>query len=198
MEVFSSFATIIGLICNYKSEKRATAEDEYGGFIEWLEEKRHKDLISELHSNHMLGLSIKNLLNQNNELVLEKLALLDKSILDIASMIGGLKDIAIAFSPEERLSDQAISILKQFEESGGSTFLELKHMQGTDYHVMDGDRNKSVIQLSEERFVNDDLDKLCSLGLLNPDYNSKGSRLFRITRAAVSLVKSLDNCAIAS
>ncbi|MBB1368727.1 hypothetical protein H5154_20525 [Pseudoalteromonas sp. SR44-5] len=191
MDVFSPFATIVGLICNYKSENRAASDDEYREFVEWLDKKRHKDIIDELNSNHLLGLSLKNLLNQSNDLVVNKLSDLDKSLIDIASRIDGFKDIATAVSKHEGLSDQAISILKQFDKSGGRVFLEINCNAGTDYQIMDGSRGKIV--MDEPRFINDDLDKLCELGLLTPDYNESGGRLFRITRIATSLVKQVAN-----
>jgi len=42
--------------------------------------------------------------------------------------------------------------------------------------------------LNEPRFVEDDLSQLCNLGLLIPDHNSKGERLFRFTRAAALIL----------
>lgn len=191
MDVISPFATIVGLICNYKSENRATSDDEYKVFVEWLDKKRHRDIIEELNSNHLLGLSLKNLLNKKSELIVNKLSKLDKSLVDLASQIDGFKDIATAVSKHEGLSDQSISILKQFHESGGSVFLEGKHMGGSDYHVIDG--SSGYIVIDEPRFINDDLDKLCELGLLIPDFNKRGERLFRITRAATSLIMQVES-----
>ena len=191
MDVFTPFATIIGLICNFKSENRVASDDEYKQFVEWLDEKRHKKIISELNSNYLLGLSLKNLLNQNSQLVANKLSALDKSIIDIASQIDGFKDIAIAVSKHKGLSEQAVSILKQFSESKGSVFAELYYTTGFYYHVMDGSGLDIVID--EPRFINDDLDQLCVLGLLIPDRDNDDQRLFRITRSAISLVDQIIN-----
>ena len=191
MDVFSPFATIVGLICNFKSENRAVSDDEYKEFVEWLDKKRHKDIVEELHSNHLLGLSLKNLLNQNNESVIQKLSTLDKSIVDIASQIDGFKEIVSAVSKNEGLSEQAISILKQFDQSGGSVFLIINFKGEAVYQVLDGSTGCNYIMMDEPRFINDDLDRLCELGLLTPDYNKSGERLFRITRSATSLVKQL-------
>lgn len=193
METFSSFATIIGLICNFKSESKAASDDEYREFIEWLDTKRHNDIIDELHSNHLLGLSLKNLLNRNTELVLEKLTSLDRAMIDFAYQIDGFKEVASAISKHEGLSDQALSILKQFDKSGGSLFIEMNLLSGTDYQIMDGTSGDNHIIINESRFINDDLDRLCKLGLLIPDFNQKGDRLFRITRSATSLIKQLKN-----
>ncbi|MBB1302230.1 hypothetical protein H5183_12845 [Pseudoalteromonas sp. SR44-8] len=188
MEPISAFSTIIGLICNFKAEQRSTSDDNYKEFIEWLDTKRHKNVVNELHSNHLLGISIKNLLSRNHDSILQKLTQLDCSLIDLASQIDGLKDIASAVSPHAGLSDQALSILKQFDESGGSVFLETKVKEGTYYQVMDA---QGDIKITDGRFVNDDLDKLCDLGLLTPDYNKSGGKLFRFTRAAAKLVEQV-------
>ena len=62
MELLSAstaFASIIGLICNFKAERKIESDNEYQEFISWLQEKKHKSVIEEVESNHLLGLSIK-------------------------------------------------------------------------------------------------------------------------------------------
>ncbi|WP_298941195.1 hypothetical protein [uncultured Psychromonas sp.] len=189
MELISSFATLIGLICNFKSERRTASDDEYKEFMEWLETKRHKDVINEIHSNHLLGISIKSLLARNHDAILQKLNQLDSSLIELASQIEGFTDVAAAISPHAGLSEQAFSILKQFDLSGGSVFLEIKDSSGNCYQVMDA---QGSIEITDARFIDDDLDKLCRLGLLIPDRNKSGGRLFRLTRAAVKLVEQAN------
>ena len=92
MEVISSMATIVGLLSNFKSERRATSDDEYKEFVEWLDKKRHVTLIEEINSNHLLGLGIKALLSKNHESVVNKLSALDDSLETLASQIDGFKD----------------------------------------------------------------------------------------------------------
>ncbi|MGO1296347.1 MAG: hypothetical protein ACTMIA_03435 [Vibrio sp.] len=191
MEAFGSLATIIGLICNFKSERRASSDDEYKEFVEWLDTKRHKSVLSEIDSNHLLSLSIKSLLNQNHEVVIEKLSGLDRSLIQLASQIDGLKEVANAIDPNTELSAQAISIIKQFMKSEGSFFLEMKMLGGTLYHIMDG--NGGMLDYDEPRFLDDDLNQLCNLGLLRLDYNPKNERLFRITRATTRYIEQLEN-----
>ena len=190
MEAAGIFATIIGLICNFKSEQRAVSDDEYKEFIQWLNDKRHKDLVDEIHSNHLLGLSLKNLLNQNHHVIVQKLNSLDSSITSIAAQIEGFRDITNAVTTNLGLSEQSASLLKQLDESGGSKFLEVENHSGKEFLMLDGQNNKQLL-ISEQRFIDDDLAQLCKLGLLIPDFNSSGSRLFKITRAAVALVAQL-------
>lgn len=41
-----AFATIIGLICNFKNERRSVSENEYDDFVGWLNEKQHNKQIN--------------------------------------------------------------------------------------------------------------------------------------------------------
>ncbi|WP_210457233.1 hypothetical protein [Vibrio crassostreae] len=190
MEVFSSLATVVGLIYNFKSERKSASDDEYQEFLNWLNDKRHKNLIEELNKNQILGLSIKGLLKQNHDLVLNKLSHLDESLLQLASGIEGLHEIANAINPNAELSEQAITILRNLVESQGSFILESKTLSGTDYRVYDGDRRS--LGVTEYRFLDDDFSLLCSLGLLMPDFNSSGSRMFRVTRSAVRYIAQVN------
>ena len=116
-----------------------------------------------------------------------KLSGLDYAMVELASQIDGIQEVARAIAPQAELSDQAFSILKQLNDSGGSVFLEMKMPGGTTYQVMDA---SAQIQIEEPRFVEDDLEQLCRLGLLLQDFNNKGDRLFRITRASVKYVEN--------
>ncbi|WP_372378325.1 hypothetical protein ACBZ91_04195 [Vibrio natriegens] len=190
MEVFSSLATVIGLIYNFKSDRKSASDDEYQDFLNWLSDKRHKNLIEQINMNHVLGLSIKGLLQQNHDLVLSKLNHLDQSLSQLASGIDGFNEIAKAIKPNADLSEQAITILRNLVESQGSFILESTSLEGTTYHLYDGDRRS--LGITENRYLEDDLGRLCSLGLLMPDYNRSGSRMFRITRNAVKYIAQVD------
>lgn len=184
----TTFATIVGLLSNFMAEERATSDDEYKEFLAWLHQKRHRALLDEINSNHLLDLSIKGLLSKNHGQVMDALNFLNESVSVIASRISGLREISLAVSPNSELSPQAVSILTQLDSSGGSFFLELRTFDGTDYEIMDG--NGGSIEIHEPRFVDDDLATLSALGLLRPDFNSHGYRIWRITREAAKLVKS--------
>lgn len=182
----NTFATIVSLLSIFKSERTASVTDENGAFMQWLQKKQYDSLVQEITSNHMLGLSIKNLLNENHEQLVGTLDALQDTLAKLASRVSGLNQIAIAISPTISLSDQAISVLQQLNKSGGSTLLELKSFNGTNYMIIDGEGGH--IEISEPRFVDDDLATLVELGLLRPDLNSGGKKLWRITREASKLV----------
>jgi len=185
-----SFATIVGLVINFKSERKASSDNEYREFLEWLEAKNHSETIKAIQANHSLGSSIDTLLKQNHEEVVAKLAALDDSLLLLASKIPSFRNISLALAPASEISDQAISILRQLEQSGGSKFLEGKFGQGNLYLILDA---SGQIEIEDFRFADDDLETLCSLGLLLPSANDKGERLFTLTRASVRFLEQVDN-----
>jgi len=190
VEVISSMATIIGLLSNFKSERRATSDDEYKEFVEWLDKKRHTAVIEEINSNHLLGMGIKALLNRNHESVINKLSILDDSLVTLASQIDGFKEIASAISKHSELSDQAISIVKQLIASGGSIFLEIKMKGISMFQVMDA---SGSIEYDDPRFLDDDLKQLCKLELLIPSTNKSNGRVFNLTRFAVKYIDQLES-----
>jgi hypothetical protein len=181
----TTFATIVGLLSNFKSERKSSSDDEYKEFVDWLDEKRHKSLLDEITSNHLLGLGIKSLLNQNHEVVLQKLSDLDETLLVLSSSISGFREISNALAPNVELSEQALSIIGQLNSTGGSSFIESKTYDGTSFLFMD---TQGSLEIKEPRFVEDDLTQLTNLELLLLDFSSQGNRIFRITRLAVKLI----------
>lgn len=188
MEPWSSFATILGLISAYKAEGRARKDDEYNDLVQWLSDKKHKAIIEELNSNHILSLHIKQLLNRNHDEVIKSLSNLDNLLMQLACGFEDFKDIVQAISPNIELSDQAIDVLSQLERSGSSKFLEVNDYDGSSYLFLD---SSGSLTIKEPRFIHDDLTQLSKLGLLEPGYNSQGSRIFKITRLTISYLNSV-------
>jgi len=185
----TAFATIVGLLCNFKSERNSKSDDEYSEFVEWLQSKNHDQLLKANSLNKQLGISIKSLLSQNHETVISKLFAIDGSLILLASKVNGLKEISKSISPNIELSSQAISVLKQLEASGGSFFIETDNWDGLAYDIMDA---SGTIEVEEQRFIKDDLEQLISLNLLTLDFNNEGNRLYRITRSCVRLLKEME------
>jgi len=184
----TTFASIVGLLSNFKSERKSASDDEYQEFVQWLSDKRYKSLLDEITSNHLLGLGIKSLLSQNHDVVLQKLSALDETLLMLSSSIDGFKEISNAIAPNSELSEQAISILDQLNNSGGSFFQELKMLTDTTFYIMGA---SGCIEITEPRFIEDDLNQLVNTGLLIFDHSPQGNRNFRITRLAVKLLSQV-------
>lgn len=181
----STLATIVGLVCNFKSGRDSSHQDDYNEFVRWIDSQRHIELVKELESNHDLSMAVQALLKDNHQQVIAKLEAIEVSMSAFAAHIGGLREISQALTSHQGISDQAFSIIVQLDNSGGSFFLESKTYSGTSYHIMDA---SGKVEIQEPRFVYDDLDQLCNLGLLKPDHNRKGERPYRLTRSAAQLV----------
>lgn len=184
----ASFATIVGLISNFKSERNASSENEYNEFVAWLVEKRHNTVINEINSNHLLSLSIKNTLNQNHEELILKIKGLDISIARLASKVSGFSEIVHAINPNIDFSEQAISIINQLNISLASNFVELNTSdRGSTFLI--GDGSGKHINYTDSRFIEDDLKILCKYNFLIRDSNDQGCRRWTITRQAVTFLE---------
>jgi len=188
LAIAGAFATIVGLLCDYKSEHRAETDDEYRSFLEWLQTKRHDEIMKGIESNIQLANSLKAFLHRDNETIIGKLTAIDDILARIASTIDGFADISRAINPNSELSQQAIGILKQLNNSGGSRFTEINIRGNLLFQVEDGNGR---IDYDEPRFIEDDLKTLAKLGLLLLDRTSQGHRMFHLTRTAVQLLKAI-------
>ncbi len=185
-----AFATIVGLLSDFKAERTASSDDEYKDFVDWLSEKRHNSLVRKLSSNADLSKSIRDLLTKGHDDVVQRLESIDSILRDVASKIPAFSAIAASTSKETQLSDEAVDILTQFVVSEASFLVQLETSGGVSLIIGDGKRGH--ISISDERFLEDDLKRLYEYGLLNADTNSSGQRVWRITRTAVKLVEEID------
>ena len=182
--------SLIGAVLSYISGGRASGERaDIADFLNYLDEHNLEDTHEIIQSNQELKTALGNLLRNNHEEMLEKLRGLEASLATLVSAVDGLRDIPVALSPALVLSEQAISILKQLDQSGGNGFLEVKDFSGSTYHIMGG----SDIKIDDPRFIDDDLNKLSALGLLIESRNPSDRRLFKLTRNAAKLVERIDN-----
>jgi len=186
----TSFATIVSLLADFVAHRGANEGKSFDEFMAWLSEQRHDEIKSLLELNTNTTIGIKALLGESQKEILERLQSLDRSMATFAAGFDAYRGLAEAAHPRSALSAQAISLLKQFYDSGASKVLESKDLSGTALHVVDGPSNASL-EFSDPRFLNDDLTTLVELGLLDLDYNGRGERLFVLKRSAARFVESL-------
>lgn len=189
LSIASAFATIVGLIGQFRGERSSRIQSTLDDFMKWLIESNHNELKELLENNAQASEGIKNILQEDRELFLEKLESINRALLSFASGISGFSAVAEAINPNAILSNQAISILTQFENYEASKVLENHTFDGMSLLFLDG--NGGNIEFHEPRFIEDDLKSLVELGLLRHDYNSKGENLYVFTRAASGLIKSI-------
>lgn len=183
----SAFATIVGLICNYRQEKGANEALDYQKFIEWLDYHKHEEIINLICNTAALQGEVDNLLRADHAVIIEKLEAVNTTLASLMSQVTEFRGLALTMMPAAELSDQAVQILQQLANSKASFFVEMKYAGGCVLSLELGGQ----IQISEPRFLNDDLEKLICLGLLSLDFGSSGGRIYRITRNAVRLIETI-------
>ena len=199
MEPFSSLATILGLVSICKSEGRARSGDEYNDFIQWLSEKKHRKLIDNLESNHLLGLQIKQLLSKNHTELEKSLSNLDAMLLQLASQVDGFKEIAKVIDPRQNVSDQALYILKCMSAST-SPSIQIKSIGffDVDWGATDNEGHEvsmefidgsDAITINEPQFLPDDLNTLVKLELLLISEEGTSLPTYTMTRSAAKYIK---------
>lgn len=183
MTTAMSFATIVSLLSNFKSERSSGQLPE---FITWLKERRREDVAASIEKNEHLASSLMEILALNHNELIGRFNALDQTLSSIASHMAEFSHLAAAISPNVVLSNQALSIVKQLVESGAKEFWELGAIGRPvpQYQLMGVGGS---LEISEPRFVEDDLDTLVSLGILKFGYGGKGTKQYKITRAAVAL-----------
>lgn len=186
----STFATIVGLLANYKAETSGAAAESRQNFQDWLHEKRHEQLLALLRENRALAASVTEFLSQDRDTTTKQLSTIELLLIEIASKMEGLSGIVASLGTNATISDQCISILKQINDANASQFLEMPSMGGTSYLIWDG--NGGSLEIMDARFLEDDLIHLVEYGFLIPKVNAQGHRMFTITRAAIRLLDNVD------
>ncbi len=186
-----TFATLVGLLATYQSRRDKTKTDNLEEFKAWLAESRHDSLVASLESNTELSTSIQRFLTQSHEAVLGQLSSIEKTLLGVASRMEGLSGIASSVNPAEKLSDQAIAILKDIEEHQAGEFiidymgphLTLLYLGGTG----------GTFTPPEQRFAKSDLEDLIRCDyLFESGFNSNGKQKLSVTRQASIFVSQLE------
>ena len=184
-----TFATIMGLVCNYRQEKGAAEALDYQKFIDWLEYHRHEEIKKLICNTAALQGEIDKLLRADHAAIMEKLDAVNTTLATLTSHVAEFRGLTLTMMPGAEISDQAVSILRQLVNSNSSFFLHIKFIGGYCLQFGEGDGG---INIDEVRFLEDDLDKLVGLGLLALDYGSDGTHIYRITRSSVRLIEAID------
>ncbi|MDO8863726.1 hypothetical protein Q6D67_18700 [Haliea sp. E1-2-M8] len=181
----TAFATIIGLVGQFKSGRQSVSDDEYKEFSQWLVQNNHSET-KHLIEQSLVGVTgIKSILNQDREILRSRLSQIDELLASVASRMEGFGEVAGVIHPNSVVSTQAGSILKQILDSGSNNMIELNVYGGPEFAL-----NSGSIAYDDPQFIEDDLLTLVDMRLLRLDYNSKGGRVFYITRAARIFVEA--------
>lgn len=178
------------LLADFVAHRGAAEGKSFDEFMAWLSEQRHDEIKALLEQNTSTTIGIKALLGENQREILDRLQSLDRSMASFAAGFDAYRGLAQAAHPTSALSAQAISLLQQFHESGASKILAIQYLDGTkSLPIVDGPTN-GELQITDARFLDDDLATLVELGLLGLDHNGKGDRLYSFRRSAARFVES--------
>ena len=185
----TTLATIIGLIGDFAAHRKASEPSDLPEFIGWLRTHGHDEVIAAIESNQATSISIKAILvSQGNELR-EMLVGVDAKLAALLEGQGAFGDLARTFRPDAMLSEQAKHILIRYEQLSASKALALATLDGIEFLFLDGDNGE--VDVSEPRFLKDDLEQMIGLNLLQLSYNSKAEPVYHYTRRASALAKQL-------
>lgn len=175
-----SFATVVGLLANFKAERSGASLDE---FMSWMREQHHDALAQSIEHSQKLKEALSVILSTNHDDLVERLKTITTQLSEIASHVEGFGELAEAMGSAFALSPQAYLILKQIAASQAKYVMQHKSQLGTIYLLMNG--GNGTIESSEPRFLEEDFESLVNYGYLRLEYASKGSPKYSITRAGV-------------
>ncbi len=100
-----TYATIVGLVCAYKNEKRAAKDQNREVFLAWLQTQKHDDLKEFILRTAELPSQIDILLKEDSETILRRLNELRDSVVSLPNRIDHLKELVAAAQPRsERIA----------------------------------------------------------------------------------------------
>lgn len=100
-----AYATIVGLVCAFKNEKKAREEQTRAAFLSWLEAQRHEDLKEFILRSTELPSEVDILLKQDTETILRRLNELRDSVVSLPNRIDQVRELIQTAQPRsERLS----------------------------------------------------------------------------------------------
>lgn len=190
LTIVSSFATIVGLIGQFRSERKSQVTQDISEFIQWLKEHGFDELSHKVKSNTDLNSGINELLQVRTDDILSRLQRLDEMFASMAGRIEHFTALSAFLRPQASLSDQAVSILKQMDELQTSKILKSGVLDQSGPIIFSLD-TQGQLEYSDSRFIEDDLKTLVEHGLLRLDYTNKGEEKFIFTRLADRFLKDI-------
>lgn len=180
----TSFATIVSLIGQFRSERSTKRDADAKDFLGWLLAHNHREIKARLETNRRSLAGLEELLEQRQDDLLTQLRLLDEALARIASGLQPFSSLVQALKPEGLLSEQARNLLRQTDEAKASGFVLVETYDGPLLQFLDA---TGSIDLTEERFLKDDLATLVETCLLRLDLNDRKQRVYFLTRAGAEL-----------
>ena len=189
MEPVAAFASIVSLLRIFKQERGDRKKADHQAFMEWLDYHHHEELKNLIVNTAALRTEVDKILTADHALMLQKLDDIQNIVATLLSRVDEFRGLSLAVAPDAQLSEQALSVLRQFVESGGESLIYASY--GPGQFALQPD-NGEPFGITDSRFLKDDLEQLLRLGLLTLEDNSDGSHIFRLTRNAVRYLHAID------
>jgi hypothetical protein len=189
MEPLSAFTTLVSLLRIFKQERGERKKADHQAFIEWLDYHHHEELKNLIVNTAALSTEVDKILAADHAAMIEKLDDIQTIVVTLLSRVDEFRGLSAAVAPDIQLSEQAVSVLRQFIHSGGETLFYATY--GPGQFCLQPD-NGEPLTVTEPRFLRNDLDQLTVLGLLSVRHNSEGNPLLGITRNGVRYLEAVD------
>lgn len=187
MALSGAFATLVGLLANFKSERSSTVLPD---FISWLKEQHQDQIVNRINDDEKLTQQLEVLLAIKHEELIVKLSCLNEQIGQVAKQIDGFVPLAAYLAPSSPLSDQAQSLLMQLVVSEADYALNASAGMETIYLFVGG--RKGEFKPTEVRFLNEDIDMLKFAGFIYIEIDSKGSKKLVPSRLGCEYIRRRD------
>lgn len=183
----NSFAAIVGLLVTFQSTRD---EANISEFLEWLRENNNANTANIIENDIELQQQLSAFIGQNHDAVMSQLSKLNNLMVSVASRIDGLSGLASKFDVNHGLSNQAISVLRQFVDSNSKSIFRIETMDGEVNYLLTSDGN---IEYDDDRFIDADVQSLVENRLIVKENSPSGDSIYGITRQAVAFIDSLGS-----
>lgn len=183
----NSFAAIVGLLVTFQSTRD---EANISEFLEWLRENNNANTANIIENDIELQQQLSAFIGQNHDAVMSQLSKLNNLMVSVASRIDGLSGLASKFDVNYGLSNQAISVLRQFVDSNSKSIFRIETMDGEVNYLLTSDGN---IEYDDDRFIDADVQSLVENRLIVKENSPSGDSIYGITRQAVAFIDSLGS-----
>ncbi|MFX0141150.1 MAG: hypothetical protein ACFFDN_46355 [Candidatus Hodarchaeota archaeon] len=183
-----AFSTIVGLICNFRSERKSEKQLDLKDFLNWLSDK-HDEIKNLIEDNINISSGIESILKEERLVFIEKLTKIDNALASISCASGLFGKLATAVKPNSGISDQAINIIRQLHNYHASGLIKLSEEVGKKAIYM---KEGGPIEIDDPRFLYDDLHILVEHDLLRLIVHEGGKQEFKITRNAIRFLETIQ------
>lgn len=183
----NSFAAIVGLLVTFQSTRD---EANISEFLEWLRENNNTNTANIIENDIELQQQLSAFIGQNHDAVMSQLSKLNNLMVSVASRIDGLSGLASKFDVNYGLSNQAISVLRQFVDSNSKSIFRVETTDGEVTYLLTSDGN---IEYDDDRFIDADVQSLVENRLIVKENSPSGDSIYGITRQAVAFIDSLGS-----